>query len=58
VCEKAPSAGCRTGLGGHAGGVFVTVVVCSFGGHLGDSGAGGGFIDDGFVVGEGGDQGL
>lgn len=57
-CEKAPSAGCRAGLGGHAGGVLVTVVVCSFGGYLGDGGASGGFVDDGFVVGEGGDEGL
>ena len=31
---------------------------CSFGGDLGDGGAGGGLVDDGLVGGERGDEGL
>jgi hypothetical protein len=38
--------------------VFVVPVWCSVCRDLGDGGAGGGFIDDGFVGGERGDEGL
>jgi hypothetical protein len=38
--------------------VFRVALWCSFGGDFGDGGAGGGFVDDGFVGGEGCDEGL
>ena len=54
---KAPPGGCRAGFDLHGGGVVVTVSWwSSFGGDLGDRGAGGGFVDDAFVGGEGGDE--
>jgi hypothetical protein len=47
-----------TGLGLQGGGWVVRVAGCSFGCHFGDGGAGCGLVDDGFVVGERGDEGL
>ena len=63
--ENAPPAGAGRGVG-HRGDVLVVVVTawCSrcriglFGRDFGDGGAGGGFVDDGFVGGERGDEGL